>query len=46
MNVVSYSQSQTEDGRSVVKVVDHFVVGCVVHLYMPGRQRLCIRLGS
>ena len=36
---ISYSQSQTEDSSSIVKVVDHFVVGCVVHLYVPERQR-------
>lgn len=38
LNVISYSQSQTEDGGSIVKVVDHFIVGCAVHLYMPERQ--------
>lgn len=38
LNVSSYSQSQTEDGGSIVKVVDHFIVGCVVHLYMPERK--------
>lgn len=34
----SYSQSQTEDGSRVVKVVDHFIGGCVVHLHMSVKQ--------
>lgn len=38
VNVISYSQGQTEDGRSIVKVVDHFIVCRVVHLYMPVGQ--------
>lgn len=33
-----YGQSQTEDGGGIVKVVDHSVVGCVVHLHMPERK--------
>lgn len=36
----AYSQSQTEDCSSVVKVMDHFVAGCVVNLHMPERQTI------
>lgn len=43
LNLISYSQSQTENGGSVVKVVDHFIVGCVVHFYMPERQKEALR---
>lgn len=35
---MTYSQTQTEDRSSIVKVVDHFVVCCVVHLHVPERQ--------
>lgn len=38
LKVISYRQSQTEDGGGVVKVVDHFIGGCVVHLHMSERK--------
>lgn len=37
--MTSYSQSQTKDRGGVVKVVDHFIVGCVVHLHMPENKQ-------
>lgn len=39
---VSYSQSQTENGGIVVKVVHHFVAGGAVHLYMSIEEQKVI----
>lgn len=37
VTIISYRQSQTEDGGSVVKVVNHLIVTCIVHLHMSVR---------